>query len=151
MLIKNLFETVILEPAQQDADALYIIAGFASAAFATDCLSEFKTYSTSQRRVQLILGMTPFVPNMQAQHNAFKELANTHYPAQFECRYIIKAPYVHIKAYAWYKQNAPYKGFIGSANYTRQAFRGKQRECVEFASPVEILSTAPMKWGSDLR
>jgi HKD family nuclease len=37
-------------------------------------------------------------------------------------------PPVHSKVYAWYKNDEPFIGFIGSANYTQKAFGTNQRE-----------------------
>jgi len=50
------------------------------------------------------------------------------YSTNFKCSYIYKFPAVHSKLYIWYKNNVLYKSFIGSINYTQNAFSTNQRE-----------------------
>lgn len=128
MLTKNLFEKILIEPAKQNFDTLYIVSGYASATMVSrhiDHLSRCKR----EVRIQLIVGMAIRDGISEKDHKGFRELASE-YKDVFICRYVASNPPVHSKTYAWYNGDIPRLAFIGSANYTQSAFSTSRREAM---------------------
>lgn len=128
MLTKNLFEKILIEPAKQNFDTLYIVSGYASATMVSrhiDRLSRCKR----EVRIQLIVGMAIRDGISEKDHKGFRELASE-YKDVFICRYVASNPPVHSKTYAWCNGDIPRLAFIGSANYTQSAFSTSRREAM---------------------
>lgn len=135
MITKNLFDTVLIEPAKSGADKLYIVSGYATAAMTFHHLETIKKKIGNQVHISLIVGMCPYDGMSLSNHKAFQQLSNVDFPDYFECSYIIKSPQVHSKSYAWFQGRKPISGFIGSANYTQNAFSNNQRELLSQCNP----------------
>lgn len=128
MLTENLFEKILIEPAKQNFDTLYIVSGYASATMVSrhiDHLSRCKR----EVRIQLIVGMAIRDGISEKDHKGFRELASE-YKDVFICRYVACNPPVHSKTYAWCNGDVPRLAFIGSANYTQSAFSTSRREAM---------------------
>jgi hypothetical protein len=128
MYVDGLFEKVLMEPFRQGADSLRIISGYASSAMAfkhLDQLSEIR----GDFSVSLLVGMSPYDGITVVNHNGFNSIVKGEYKERFDCSYVYKQPPVHSKIYTWYRKGEEFKTFIGSANYTQNAF-GSQREAV---------------------
>lgn len=149
MITQDLYEQVLLQPAREHANLLSIVSGYASAAFAADHLQDMLTMP-SRPVVHLILGMFPQIGFLRNNHLAFQQLSTTDYPIGFECRYIVTPPPVHVKAYSWYRNGQPLRGFIGSANYSKNAFSAQQREAVNQADAQEVQSYFDRLWEAAL-
>jgi hypothetical protein len=80
--------------------------------------------------ISLLLGMCSTDGISFSNHQGFLNIINSDYSSKFVCGYIFKTPPVHSKLYIWYKKNKLYKSFIGSANYTQNAFSKNQRETI---------------------
>ncbi|MCX8519213.1 MAG: NgoFVII family restriction endonuclease [Methylophilaceae bacterium] len=128
MLVDKLFEQVLINPALAGADALYIVSGYATAAMASRHLEELKVKKCSVK-IHLIVGMCPIDGITRDNHEGFKQLVEGGNKL-FECSYVSTPPAVHAKSYVWLKHGQPAQGFVGSANYTQQAFGHAQRECI---------------------
>jgi hypothetical protein len=63
----------------------------------------------------------------------------TTFAGNFLCSYLTELPSVHSKLYAWFKDDQPVCGFVGSANYTQNAFGKNQREIMTDSDPKEGL------------
>lgn len=127
MISRNLFDEVLLKPAQDGANKLYVVSGYATAAMAFRHLEALKE-TNYQVAVELIVGMSPIDGLSQTNHRGFQELMQTSYTGIFSCSYLTEMPPVHSKIYAWFHNDQPICGFVGSANYTQTAFGTKQRE-----------------------
>jgi hypothetical protein len=138
MLSKNLFDEVLIKPAEMGANKLYIVSGYATAAMAVRHLEALKE-NNHQVQIELILGMSPIDGLSQTNHKGFQELVQTSYSGLFSCSYLTEMPPVHSKIYAWFDDNEPICGFVGSANYTQTAFGKKQREVMTDADPQKGL------------
>ena len=128
MLTENLFEKILIEPAEQNFDTLYIVSGYASATMVSrhlDHLSRCKR----EVRIQLIVGMAIRDGISAKDHKGFRELASE-YKDVFLCGYVASNPPVHSKTYAWCNGDIPRLAFIGSANYTQAAFSTSRREAM---------------------
>jgi hypothetical protein len=133
MLSKDLFKHALVDPAKAGADTLLIVSGYASPAMA------YKHFENIPKlpQIKLVVGMTYDEGIPRPHHAGFLKLTNKDFQGRFECRYVSKSPAVHSKAYAWLKNGRPYVGFIGSANYSQQAFL-KRRELLVEADPARI-------------
>jgi hypothetical protein len=125
----DLFNEVLIKPCQEGADVLKIISGYASSAMAFHHLEELR-HNKLEAHISLLLGMCPTDGISYSNHQGFLNITNSAYSNKFSCGYIFKTPPVHSKLYIWCKKNRLYKSFIGSANYTQNAFSKKQREIV---------------------
>ncbi len=129
LITHDLYQEALLAPFEQyGADTLQIITGYASAAMALHHLE--KLVKTQRRvKVSLLIGMSPLDGMAMGNHGGFQELCcNPDYKDIFSCSYLSDLPPVHSKMYIWSKGDTFHEAFIGSANYTQNAFLGRQRE-----------------------
>ena len=118
MITENLFDEVLVKPAQDGATELLALSGYVSLNMAHSHL-DTNPIKRNQVRVKLIYGMarTEVVPT--AEHEGFKMLETT---GRFECHYRVTTPAVHSKVYVWMADGIPIRAFVGSANYTHHGF-----------------------------
>lgn len=128
----------MLAPAKAGGDTLYIVSGYATSAMVKRHLSDLRK-DDKDVTVKVIVGMAPKDGVGQSNHAGFVHLMDKVHPGRFECSYLQTATPVHSKMYAWFRGNKPATGFVGSANYTQQAFLRKQGEAMEQSPPAEIL------------
>lgn len=133
MLTRNLFKKVLLDPAR-NADTLVIVAGYASPMMVKEHFEKLP----AGVNVQLLVGMTSIEGIKRLSHQAFKKLEEEDLRGRFECRYIANLPAVHSKAYVWLKDGRPRTAFIGSANYSKEAFLYRR----ELLVPADAAATA---------
>lgn len=120
LITKNIFSKVLLEPANNSSD-LYIVSGYASSTMAS-YHAEILKEQEANINVHLIIGMTSKNGLSVKDHIEFKNLMENELPGRFECSYLINHYPVHSKVYSWLHKNEPIRGFLGSANYSQQAF-----------------------------
>lgn len=135
MITKNLFDKVLIDPVKNGADTLYVVSGYATAAMTFHHFESLRKNQGKQIKINLIVGMCPSDGLSLSNHKAFQQLAGVDFPNYFECSYIVKPPQVHSKVYAWFQGEKPLVGFIGSANYTQNAFSKSQRELLISCDP----------------
>ncbi len=136
MLTTDLFDKVLIQPAQHGANQLYVVSGYATAAMAFRHLEDLKK-NNHQLKVELIVGMGPVDGLSLSNHKGFQELMQTVYTGDFSCRYLTEMPPVHSKIYAWFEGDKPVCGFVGSANYTQTALGKNQREVMTESDPQQ--------------
>jgi hypothetical protein len=139
MIIDNLFQTALIQPALDGADSLKIISGYATSAMAFHHLEENNRISKNIN-ISLLVGMCPSDGISLSNHRGFQNILESGYSSLFSCSYIYKPPAVHSKAFIWYKDRQFYKSFIGSANYTQNAFFEKQRELLIESNSTDLAS-----------
>ncbi len=127
MLNNDLFNEILIQPAIDGADKLFIVSGYASAAMTFHHFEKLKNAGRSVQ-IRLIVGMTAQDGVSLSNHRAFQKLTNEDFPDNFVCSYVMKPPPVHSKVYSWYRGDVPVQGFVGSANYSQKAFGKRQRE-----------------------
>jgi hypothetical protein len=135
----ELFENALIEPLIKGANTLYIVSGYATAMMAMRHL-DFAKRINKNFAIRLIVGMCPIDGIERKNHNAFIDLQSKKFELDFQCRYVINAPAVHSKVYAWYRNDNPIEGFVGSANYTQNAFSASMREVLTEENPEECLT-----------
>ncbi len=127
MLTSNLFSKVLIEPALNGANNLYIVSGYATVAMTFHHFQALRNQNI-EINAYLIIGMTPQDGLSQGNHQGFQKLVQSDLANQFECSYVMTPPPVHSKIYAWFNDDKPVAGFMGSANYSQTAFGKNQRE-----------------------
>ncbi len=86
-------------------------------------------YKKNIPSINLLVGMTPRDGISLSNHIGFNSiLKENDFKNKFKCSYIYEKPPIHTKAYIWTKDNSFHSSFIGSANYTQQAFFNRNRE-----------------------
>jgi len=132
MFHAELYKKVLINPISSGSNKLYIVSGYATAAMAFRHLSELRDI-TSDISIDLIVGMAPTDGVSYSNHEAFKKLVNEDFNGILNCSYVCRKPPVHSKLYIWEQDGDLTHAFIGSANYTQNAFiANKNREiCAE--------------------
>ena len=138
MYSQNLFDEILIQPAKRGANKLFVVSGYATAAMAFGHMQAINE-SNHQIEIELIVGMSPVDGLSKTNHKGFQELMETTCAGHFSCSYLIEFPPVHSKLYAWFKDDQPVCGFVGSANYTQNAFGKNQREIMTDSDPKEGL------------
>lgn len=133
MLTDELFNSVLIEPATKGANKLLIVSGFATANMADKHIKDLTERDTTVS-ISLIVGMARNGVD-KIQHRAFQELTQ-HTDKDFCCYYLVKSNPCHSKVFIWQDNEKAIKAFVGSANYTRQGFGGKQLESMTETDPV---------------
>jgi HKD family nuclease len=139
MIYTDLYKEVLIKPCQEGADTLRIISGFATSSMAFDHL-EYLHEKHLKANIRLLVGMCPTDGLSLSNHQGFQSIVKSDEDAfknRFVCSYIYNHPPVHSKLYAWYRGKDLYKAFIGSANYTQNAFY-KQRELLAEIHDINI-------------
>jgi viroplasmin and RNaseH domain-containing protein len=129
MIYTDLYNEVLIKPCREGADSLLIISGFASATMAYSHLKDLNEKKL-KARINLLIGMCPSDGVSLSNHKGFQGIVNSStrgFKNLFMCSYIYKPRSVHSKLYIWHKRDKIYKTYIGSANYTQNAFH-RQRE-----------------------
>ncbi len=129
MIFNNFYDDVLINPVREGADCLKIISGYATSAMAFHHLEDLSKKDLSLKII-LLVGMCSVDGISVSNHKGFQNIVSSKYSENFSCSYLFKNPPVHSKLYIWTKKGSIYKTFIGSANYTQNAFSNKQREVV---------------------
>ncbi|MFD2289243.1 NgoFVII family restriction endonuclease [Pedobacter petrophilus] len=131
----ELFDEVLANPISDGADKLLIVSGYASANMVARHADYARKILKKNLSVDLIIGMGVRDGIELKNHKSLIQLQESK-DLNFKCHYIINSPAVHSKVYTWLKKDEPYKSFIGSANYTQNAFSTSMREAVTPADPI---------------
>jgi hypothetical protein len=136
MLIKKLFDNILIDPAETGCNNLHIVSGYATSAMAFHHIQSLLAKKLAVN-IHLLVGMCPQDGLSETNHKAFQQLAGEEYPDNFECSYVTSSIPVHSKVYSWCKDDKPLHAFVGSANYTQNAFKNSQMEAMSEANPKE--------------
>jgi hypothetical protein len=131
---RTLFEQILIDPASAGADSLRIVSGYASPAMAYHHAEALKAIHRAVS-VELIVGMCAQEGLGESQHLGFRQMMETDLVDRFNCSYLTALPPVHSKVYVWRRGSVPIAAFVGSANYTQAAFKGRLRE---FMVPADL-------------
>jgi len=136
----DLRNIILLDPPKEtDCDEIRILSGYATASMASGFI-ELLGERADTVTIKMIVGMASADGIVDIQHKNFKKLMEER-KGRFECSYIMisYAP-CHAKAYIWLKNGVPVKAFTGSANFTQNAFYGRQHELMGECDPQSALS-----------
>ncbi len=136
MITNDLFEKILLQPhAKLNAKKVLIVSGYASPAMVYRHLKQ----TDENIEISLILGMASKDAISKQQHHAFKQMVNQDFAGRFTCYYANLSYPVHSKTYVWLDTNdTPVVGFLGSANYSQNAFSNRQYEAMSTSDPMQI-------------
>jgi len=134
MITDNLYEKILIEPCRDNnAKKLYIVSGYASPAMVFRHLNE-----TCDIEVNLLLGMAKSGGLSREKHYTFQNMVREDFPGRFKCSYV-NTTQTHSKTYGWFDDsNSGVAGFVGSANYSQQAFSRRQKEAMSVDDPNMI-------------
>lgn len=118
MITEDLFNTVLVSPACEGANTIYIVSGYASPAIIPNHFNKLPENAV----VKLIIGMTGAEGLLKVHHTAFQRLVAETYRGKLEVQYQFKRKAVHIKSYSWFANQFGMKGFTGSPNYSNMGF-----------------------------
>lgn len=124
----------MVKPVEAGADTLYVVSGYATGIMAMRHFDYLRGVR-KDIKVRLIAGMYVQDGIVKNNHISFQELQSDKYDVDFQCRYVVERPPVHSKVYAWFAGKKPVVGYVGSANYTQNAFSNSMREVLYEASP----------------
>lgn len=145
MLIDNLFEDVLLKPYFEDGlTNLKIVSGYASATMVVDHMDKLIKISGRKKSpisLELIVGMVSKNGISQNDYDGFKRIKAETNRYKFECKYVYEDQPIHSKLYIWCDESgSPRKAYIGSANYTQNAFFRGNSEVMEICNEIDALS-----------
>lgn len=138
MFLSHDFEdTILYEPARKDGlacDTLNIVTGFTDCDMIAQHIIQLHDEQGNRGRfmphiqVNMLLGMYKGAGITQNKHTKIMQTLNRinnidSKKIHMTCRYVYCNAQVHSKAYVWLKDNKPVKAFMGSANYSVNAFR----------------------------
>lgn len=139
MLTDNFYKDILISPAQRGA-TLYVVSGYATAAMALRHMCDLLLKDANNVCIKLIVGMTAKDGISESNHKGFCKLVEAPPIEKFQCAYIPEGQTpVHTKAYAWFNDEQPVHGYVGSANYTQTGFFQGQSEAMEETDPLKIL------------
>lgn len=138
MITKNLYEKILLHPVNHGADSLLVVSGYASSAMVNDHIERVAKETGKSISIRLVVGMAGKDGISKANHLAFQRLSTIDFPSQFECHYVSTLPPVHSKVYVWLKEDVPIEAFVGSPNYSQNAF-SSQAEAAVSSDPAQGL------------
>ncbi len=136
MLTENLYEKILIEPCRDlNAKKLYIVSGYATPAMVFRHLVD----TNCDIEVNLLLGMAKNGGLSTQKHHVFQNMVRNDFAGKFKCSYVnLNAP-VHSKTYGWFnEEGSAVAGFVGSANYSQNAFSNRQNEAMTGNDPIEI-------------
>jgi NgoFVII restriction endonuclease len=133
VITKDLFNEVLIKPVKDGADKLLIVSGYATSAMAFHHLEAVRRAGLSVE-VDLIVGMPPQDGLSLSNHKGFQKIVEEDYSGKFSCSYVYNRPSVHSKVYTWLNRGKPVISFVGSANYSQNAFL-QQREALVRCDP----------------
>jgi len=116
MITDNLYENILINPAANGSNELFIVSGYSSATFLSRHLNELRDIN-SKLKINLLIGMH----QRRNDHSAYLNIKSI-FADNFEGYYYSGRPGVHSKTYSWIKDGVPIIGFSGSANYSQYGF-----------------------------
>lgn len=130
MLINNLYDQVLLDPAKNGKiDSLFVVSGYATPSMVYDHMKKLGKIG-AKITINLIIGMSKDGID-RFLIEKFQDLAReTPCGQKFNCSYVISGSAVHAKTYCWVANKVPKLAFAGSANYSINAFENSQIECI---------------------
>jgi HKD family nuclease len=129
-------EEILIRPAEE-CDELHILSGYATSSMLKrhlGILDEILASSGKKVKIGIVVGMVPKDGLSIVEHKGFKDIASSR--PEVACSYVMigRKP-AHSKLYIWLKDGSPAKAFVGSANYTQNAFFGDQIEVMHPCDP----------------
>lgn len=116
----ELFDRVLIQPAIEGANELYVVSGYASPAMVVRHYEELKKVG-ARVNLDLQIGMTSKDGLPEAVLVGFRTIQKQVSSGKVSCRFNTGIP-LHSKLYVWCTDSGPAKAFLGSANYSQNSF-----------------------------
>jgi hypothetical protein len=127
----------LIKPIEGGCDGLKIISGYSTAAMAFKHLVHGLDLNP-KLSIQLVVGMCRSDGMSLSNHRGFVKLVTDDFKGRFACSYVFNNRPVHSKAYIWFRGSDFVESYIGSANYTQNAFFGGNRELMVSSTDAGI-------------
>lgn len=138
----KMLEDVLINPVIEECDELRVVSGYVSSAMVKrhlEMLDKLAEKTGIKVKLKIIVGMIPKDGLSIIEHTGFKNLVADY--QNLKCSYMMIAhPPCHSKLYVWFKNEQPYCAYVGSANYSQNAFFGSQIEIMNSCDPVSASS-----------
>lgn len=135
-LLSDFASKVLIDPIRDGCNALWIVSGYSSPAMFYRHREMCREVNLAIPEISLVIGMTAREGMNRVAHQGFIKATRIK-SGLFECRYVTTGRPVHSKVYAWTRDGEPVRGFVGSANYSQNAFEGAQVEVMHEINPIE--------------
>lgn len=140
MIIKDIVNPILFEPISNGMNKLLILSSYATPNMSSWYMKQLQEKNTTPIDISLIVGMTAYNGMSLTAHKGFLSLHNSYTSKSvhsFSCNYITDNPPEHSNLYIWLKDDSPQLAFIGSADFTQNAFISSRHEAMETCSPIE--------------
>jgi hypothetical protein len=122
LITENLFEKVLLEPAERGAKELFILSGYASAAMVTKHFEVVSKVLSIDLAIDLHIGMSGRDGLSRNTLLGLQSIPRQIGSRSFNCTLNVRGKSNHSKIYVWCDDNGPKEAFLGSSNYTQLGF-----------------------------
>ena len=95
------------------------VSGYVSPSALLSCLYQMDPTSAPAIEVRVVIGMAGASSVTYDDHLAYRSICKK-FPENVKIRYTPRGRVIHSKVYVWSTQKSPQRGFVGSANFTRQ-------------------------------
>lgn len=116
----GLFERALLSPAREGCQELYILSGYASPAMVVRHYEELRKIGATVN-LDLQIGMTSKDGLPEPALAGFRSVQSQVSSGKISTRFNTGVPF-HSKLYVWCDDSGPSRAFLGSANYSQNAF-----------------------------
>lgn len=141
---ESLFERILLEPAVRGADRLIVITGYASPGMVGRHMKELRDRHLGAIDIELVIGMTALEGMSRWAHQGFVDMTSIASLGSFKCSYVVGSKSIHSKAYIWCSGSTAIEAYIGSANYSQEAFgigtKGRRGEIMQASDPHSLMA-----------
>ena len=137
MITGDITKSILFDPILTGADKLLILSSYATPNMASWYMKQLQEKKTDAVDISIIVGMTPFDGISIPAHQGFVSLHNVYTSKSvrsFSCSYLSDNPPEHSNLYIWLKGEKPERAFVGSADFTQNAFISSRREIMEECS-----------------
>ena len=140
MITGDITKPILFDPIAGGADKLLILSSYATPNMSSRYMKHQQEIKKAPIDITVIVGMTAYDGISIPAHKGFLSLHNTYTSKSvrsFSCNYISDNPPEHSNLYIWLKGEQPELAFMGSADFTQNAFISSRREIMEQCSPSE--------------
>ena len=122
LITDNLFERVLLEPAERGATELFILSGYASASMVTKHFVVVSKELSIGISIDLHIGMSGRDGLSRNTLLGLQSIPRQIGGRTFNCSLSVKGDSNHSKIYVWCDERGPKEAYLGSSNYTQLGF-----------------------------
>jgi hypothetical protein len=122
LIVDNLFQKVLLEPAQRGAKELFVLSGYASASMVTKHFEVVSKELSIDLAIDLHIGMSGRDGLSRNTLLGLQAIPRQIGDRSFNCSLSMAGSSNHSKIYVWCNDNGPVEAYMGSCNYTQVGF-----------------------------